>query len=120
MPTRRLPNGTIITDDNTEELRVIGWGIQNAYRAEVEGVRRYVLSFTVHGMVRGGTPAKGVFHPGQVSLFRDHGYRPSLMLAVVVAEGGIHEALEYLVNNKPGTEIRRGTINRVEMTMTRV
>lgn len=119
MPTSRLPNGTIIVDDNSEELRQIQLWIEATRRMEGEG-KRYVLSFTVHGMVRGGTPAKGIFHPGAVSLFRDHGYRPQLMHAVLVGEGGIHEALEYLVNNKPGTEIRRGTINRVEMTITPV
>ena len=116
--TTRTPTGTIIVEDDTEELRLVQLWAEAARRNERAG-QKSVLSFTVHSSaVRGGTPPNGDFKPGSVSLFRDHGYRPELFHAVLLGEGGVHEALEYLVNQKPGTEMRPGTITRVEVTIT--
>lgn len=52
-----------------------------------------------------------------VSLYRDHGQRPSLVQEVVDESGSLHQALRYLVGQRRDVS-ELGEITRVEMLLT--
>jgi hypothetical protein len=113
MPINIISRTHSVTAD-TGDLEDVRRELERGARLERQGLRMIVsFSITFSAARVYGREEEEV----TVSLYRDRGQRPSLVLQQAEESGSLHQALRYLVGRRQDVE-ELGEITAVQMTLT--